>query len=93
VVRFRSRFAWREIETNWIATQGEWEQVGGGVPVGGFADNDFGAHAVLDSDATGATAAGTSFQRLDDGDDNDKADWTDANVGSWGANNTGQSDI
>jgi hypothetical protein len=62
--------------------------VGGGVPAGGFVDADFCAHAVL---GLNVTASPNSLQRLDDGDDNDKADWTvDRAAPTWGALNVGQ---
>ncbi|MDP1828916.1 MAG: Ig-like domain-containing protein [Archangium sp.] len=53
----------------------QWQMVGGGIPTGGFIDADFRAWAALDLDATGTTAAGDSIRRIDDTDDNDKADW------------------
>jgi len=56
----------------------------------------FSSAAVTDSDATGTTPAGASLQRLDDSDDNDKADWTTGGGGTtstFGAKNAGQSDL
>jgi hypothetical protein len=68
-----------------LAGEGEWQMVGGGVPMNGFVDDDFRMHAVLDSDAA------DSMQRIDNTDDNDKADWTAANVtATFGALNAGQ---
>ncbi len=76
-----------------VAAQNEWVMVGGGTPTGGFTGDNYNAHAALDLDATGATPAGTSIQRLDDSDDNDKADWNSATVtvqpSTWGALNVG----
>ncbi len=80
-----------------LAAQNQWQMVGGGVPVGGFVDDNFSAHAALDLDAGGATPAGVSIQRLDDTDDNDKADWNNATTtvqpSTWGALNVGQSPL
>ena len=58
-----------------------------------YPDNIFRQHAAHDLDATGTLISGTSIQRLDNTDDNDKADWTTgAGTGSsWGALNAGQS--
>jgi hypothetical protein len=67
--------------------------VGGGVPTGGFADANFTPHAVIDSDApetvnhTGANSE--SLRRVDDTDDNDKADWAQG-ANTWGLINAGQ---
>jgi len=72
-----------------VATAGEWEQVGGGIPAGGFVDDDFCANAALDLDDTGTTSTGESIQRNDDDDNNDKADWVQA-ASSFGARNSGQ---
>jgi len=74
-----------------VAAAGEWTMVGGGVPAAGFVDDDFCAHAVLDLDDTSLDPSGTSIQRTDDADTNDKRGWTDANTGTWGRNNLGQS--
>lgn len=74
-----------------VAAAGEWEQLGGGVPPGGFVADVFRANAVLDSDATGTTRAGTSIQRADNGDTNTAADWSGAGAGTWAILNPGQS--
>ncbi|MBA3540055.1 MAG: Ig-like domain-containing protein [Deltaproteobacteria bacterium] len=77
-----------------LAAANQWQMVGGGTPVGGFLDADFQAHAVFDLDATGTTAAGTSIQRNDNDDVNDKADWNAANTAStWGVLNVGQTTL
>ena len=80
-----------------LVAQNQWQMVGGGVPAGGFVNDDFSAHAALDLDAGGATPAGVSIQRLDNTDDNDKADWNGAAVtvqsSTWGALNAGQSPL
>lgn len=72
----------------------QWQMVGGGVPVGGFADDTFRAHAALDLNGTGTTASGPSIQRLDNSDDNDKNDWnngaTVVQAQTFGAPNVGQ---
>ena len=73
-----------------VAMAGEWTMVGGGVPAGGFVDDDFNAHAVQDSNATGSSASGESLQRNDDDDMNDRDDWIQG-AQSFGAFNTGQS--
>ena len=60
------------------AAANQWQNVGGGQPAGGYVDDAFRANAVLDLDGTsttGQTAGSTSIQRLDNTDDNDKADW------------------
>ncbi len=60
------------------AMANQWQMVGGGVPPGGFIDDTFRAHAALDLDGTGTSASGTSIQRLDNTDTNDKEDWNTA---------------
>jgi hypothetical protein len=80
-----------------LVAQSQWQMVGGGTPTGGFVDDDFSAHAALDLGAGGATPAGVSIQRLDNTDDNDKADWNSVAVAvqpsTWGALNAGQSPL
>jgi len=60
-----------------------------------YTDAEFIAAAVVDLDATGTTAAGTSIQRLDDRDGNTKADWTSGAgaASTWGALNANQQPI
>ena len=76
-----------------VAAANQWQMVGGGVPTGGFADANFTPHAVIDSDApetvnhTGANSE--SLRRVDDTDDNDKADWAQG-ANTWGLINAGQ---
>lgn len=76
------------------ATANQWQMVGGGIPAGGFVDDNFSAHAVLDLDGTDTTSTGTSIQRLDDTDDNDKDDWNNATTTvqaqTFGLRNVGQ---
>jgi len=57
-----------------------------------YIDTVFRTNAADDLNATGMTAAGSSIQRIDNTDDNDKADWsTGAGPAStWGALNAGQ---
>lgn len=57
-----------------------------------YIDTVFRVNAVNDLNATGTTAAGNSIQRVDDTDDNDKADWTTGAgaASTWGALNVGQ---
>ncbi len=72
------------------AAVNQWQMVGGGIPTGGFVDDNFRAHAALDLDATGTTATtGDSIGRVDNTDDNDKADWSQAPQ-TFGATNVGQ---
>jgi len=74
-----------------VANAGQWQQAGGGVPVGGFVGQAYVDNAVFDLDATGATAAGTSIQRKDNNDTNSKADWNAAPApSSFGVLNPGQ---
>jgi hypothetical protein len=81
-----------ETQAATVATAGQWQMVGGGVPAGGFVDTDFRAHAVLDLDGSGTTAIGDSIQRTNDTDSNDKDGWTTGSgaAPTWGANNAGQ---
>jgi hypothetical protein len=76
-----------------VAAAGEWQRVGGGVPPGGFVDDDFRTHAVLDLNATGTTASGMSIQRTTNVDSNDKNGWTTGTgaPSTWGLLNAGQS--
>ncbi len=78
-----------------VATAMQWTMVGGGIPVGGFVDDNFRAHAVLDLNATGTTAGGSSIQRTNNTDSNDLNGWTTgAGVTStWGLNNAGQTNL
>jgi DNA/RNA endonuclease G (NUC1) len=57
-----------------------------------YTDAEFIAAAVSDIDGTGATAAGSSIQRLDDNNARGKADWTTGAgaASTWGAVNAGQ---
>jgi hypothetical protein len=57
-----------------------------------YIDGVFRMHAVDDLDATDTTAGGNSCQRLDNTDDNNKADWTTGAgaASTWGALNAGQ---
>jgi hypothetical protein len=71
------------------ATAMMWQMIGGGIPTGGFVDDNFTMHAVLDSDATGTTNTGDTLRRIDDTDENDKADWAQG-AHTWGLINAGQ---
>jgi uncharacterized repeat protein (TIGR01451 family) len=73
-----------------MAALGQWHMVGGGIPPGGFVDDNFCAHAVLDLDATGNTVDGMSIQRTTNTDSNDKNGWTMDVAPSWGQLNVGQ---
>ena len=74
-----------------------WGIVGmaGADPAGGYIDDAFSANAVLDlDDASSILYTGSSIQRLDNTDDNDKADWnngtTTVQPNTFGALNVGQ---
>jgi hypothetical protein len=67
-----------------VAAAGEWEMVAGGIPMNGFVDDDFNAHAVQDSDAA------DTIQRLTAIDNNNRDDWSASNLpATWGAPNCG----
>ncbi len=57
-----------------------------------YIDAVFRMHAADDLNGTGTTALGNSIQRLDNTDDNNKADWTTGGgaASTWGALNAGQ---
>jgi len=74
-----------------VAAAGQWTTTAGTVPAGGFVDADFVAHGVPGLQSTGTDASGTSIQRIDGSDDDDKSDWSAAPAAStWGALNSGQ---
>ena len=75
-----------------VAAAGQWTMVGGGVPAGGFVDDNFNMHAVQDLNATGVAASGTTIQRTDNTDTNTLVGWTTGPglPATWGANNVGQ---
>jgi hypothetical protein len=65
-----------------VAAAGEWEMVGGGIPMNGFVDDDFNAHAVQDLNAA------NTIQRILAVDNNDRDDWSATNLpASWGLPN------
>lgn len=72
-----------------VAEAGQWQINGGGVPAGGFVDDDFSANAAQDLNDTGTDATGESIQRSGDTDNNEASDWTQS-AQSWGALNAGQ---
>ncbi len=72
-----------------VAGQNEWTMVGGGIPLGGFIDDNFNAHAVQDLNGTSTSATGVTIQRKDNADTNTKADWEMAE-NTWGVLNSGQ---
>jgi hypothetical protein len=81
-----------ENQATLVAAAMQWQMVGGGVPVGGFKDDNFRLHACIDLDATGTSATGSSIQRKDNLDNNDKNDWV--SVGSsFGLINAGQTPL
>jgi Bacterial Ig-like domain len=73
-----------------IGAAGQWSPI---LPA--YIDTVFRLNAASDLNATGTTAAGTSIQRIDDTDNNDKADWTTGAgaAPTWGALNAGQTAI
>jgi len=72
-----------------VATASQWQMVDGGVPTGGFVDDDFNAWAAQDLNGTGTDALGDTIQRHSDTDSNDKSDWVQTTQ-SWGALNSGE---
>ncbi|MFT7578862.1 MAG: cysteine-rich repeat protein [Myxococcota bacterium] len=75
------------------AAEGEWTTVDGDVPNAGFIDSLYCEHAVADIDDTGLLPSGSSIQRVDDNDMNDKSDWSDGQDSTFGALNPGQSPL
>jgi Bacterial Ig-like domain len=69
-----------------------WQNVGGGTPPGGYIDDAFRTNAVLNSLTTGTANTGDTLRRIDDTDDNDKADWAQG-ANTWGLINAGQTPI
>jgi hypothetical protein len=78
-------------------TASQWQNVGGGTPAGGYVDDAFSANAVQDLNGTATTWAGSTMQRLDNTDDNDKADWNNGadivRMNTWGLINVGQTPL
>jgi hypothetical protein len=72
------------------AVYGEWTAPGGGIPLGGFEDDEFSANAITDLNGTAVDQSGPSLQRTDNNDSNSRLGWTDTNAATWGANNAGQ---
>jgi hypothetical protein len=72
-----------------VAAAGGWEMVGGGLPPGGFIDDNFSAHAVVDLNATDTGKSGITIQRINLADTDINADWGMATF-SWGLLNSGQ---
>jgi len=70
-----------------VADAGGWEKIDGGIPPGGFIDDNFNTHAVQDLDATSTSNTGVTIQRITNGDTNTKADWGMAE-NSWGQLNS-----
>ena len=69
-----------------------WQIVGGGTPTNGFVDDDFRTNAAINSATTGTANTGDTIRRIDDTDDNDKADWAQG-AHTWGLINAGQTPI
>ncbi len=77
----------------YLAELGEWqrrEADGGGVPEGGFVDEQFCRGAIADLDGTGQEPEGTSLQRIRELDTQSADDWDDSLESTWGALNPGQ---
>jgi hypothetical protein len=72
-----------------VAAAGQWQVVGGGIPPGGFVDDNFNAHAVQDLNGTAIDRNGISIQRSSNVDSNDLLGWGMA-TSSFGAANSGQ---
>lgn len=79
------------------AAANQWFNNDGTQPAGGYIDDDFRFNAALDLNATttsGQLVTSTSIQRLDNTDDNNKADWNTAvittQLQTFGALNLGQ---
>jgi len=72
-----------------VAAANQWEMVGGGIPTGGFVDDNFRAWAVQGLAATGTDATGDSLQRNTNTDSNDMNGWAQT-AQTWGALNAGQ---
>ena len=75
-----------ETQAATLAGAGEWEQVGGGIPSGGFIDTAFRENAALDLDAT---SDAESIQRFNNNDTNTKADWIQS-TSTFGVSNIDQ---
>jgi len=73
-----------------IAATGAWTPAGA---TGMYNETTFRSAAVQDIDNGANDRPGVSMQRTDDTDDNDKSDWADDRVSTWGANNVGQTDL
>ena len=70
--------------------EGQWTNIDGSVPAGGYVDDTFHASAVTDLDGTSTEPTGTSTQRTSLTDQNHKGDWTDSFQSTFGAPNPGQ---
>lgn len=74
-----------------VASVGEWTNVAGGVPPGGFVDDSFCSSAVTGLNATATDPIGVTLQRTGNADTNTTIDWSNQTSASWGAMNLGQS--
>lgn len=72
-----------------VAAAGQWQIVGGGIPPGGFVDDNFNAHAVQDLNGTAIDRNGVSIQRSSNVDSNDLLGWGMA-TSTFGSANGGQ---
>ena len=85
-----------ELAATDAAAAGMWLMVGGGIPATGYIDDDFRLHAVLDANSPLSTSHqgsdSESMRRIDNTDDNNKADWAQGE-NTFGRINAGQSPI
>ncbi len=72
-----------------VALAGQWQLVGGGVPPGGFVDDQFNANAVQDLNGTSVDRNGLTIQRTNNTDSNDVQHWGMATT-TFGLPNAGQ---
>jgi len=72
-----------------VALAGQWQVVGGGVPPGGFIDDQFNANAVQDLNGTSVDRNGLTIQRSNNTDSNDVQNWGMA-AATFGLPNAGQ---
>ncbi len=72
-----------------VAAAGQWEQLSGGIPPGGFIDDAFNANAVQDLNGTSADRNGLTIQRTNTIDSNNTQNWGMA-AATFGLANSGQ---
>jgi hypothetical protein len=82
-----------ETQASNVAAVGQWQRVGGGVPPGGFVDEEFREHSVQGLASTSTSRDGTSLQRIGNNDTNTMADWNPPEAQTWGLLNGGQTAV